>query len=108
MLSYVEYIVGTCISVYVIQRCRHLLLTWLQVKTSMLAVGACERVKKIGRSHPRDILNSPILPELISIIADGPGTPLAGAAMSALATLALCPEGRQQIVLKGGATPIVK
>ncbi|KAJ9508624.1 hypothetical protein QJQ45_027906 [Haematococcus lacustris] len=80
----------------------------LKVKTSMLALGACERIKKLAKAHPLDIINSPILPELIHIVEEGPGTPLASAAMGAMATMALVPEGRQRIVMLGGAEPLIK
>ncbi|KAL6748166.1 hypothetical protein V8C86DRAFT_2885561 [Haematococcus lacustris] len=80
----------------------------LKVKTSMLALGACERIKKLAKAHPIDIINSPILPELIHIVEEGPGTPLASAAMGAMATMALVPESRQRIVMLGGAEPLIK
>lgn len=79
-----------------------------QVKTSMLAIGACERVKKIARMYPRELSGSPILTELVKIISEAPGTPLGGAAMSALATLSLSPEGRQQIWMLGGTNPLIR
>lgn len=79
-----------------------------QVKTSMLAIGACERVKKIARMYPRELSGSPILAELVKIISEAPGTPLGGAAMSALATLSLSPEGRQQIWMLGGTNPLIR
>lgn len=74
----------------------------------MLAIGACERVKKMAKSFPSEIIDSPILSELIGIIKEGPGTPLAGAAMSALSTMALVPHGRQAICISGGAPPLIK
>jgi hypothetical protein len=74
----------------------------------MLALGACDRIKKIARAHPGTIISSPILPELLQIIKDGPATPLAGGAMSALATLSLVPEGRQMICVMGAAVPLVR
>lgn len=37
-----------------------------QVKTSMLALGACERVKKLARAHPVDVIRSPILQASVS------------------------------------------
>mmetsp|Transcript_12423 Transcript_12423/g.26835 ORF Transcript_12423/g.26835 Transcript_12423/m.26835 type:complete len:380 (+) Transcript_12423:336-1475(+) len=80
----------------------------LKVKTSMLAMGACERIKKTAKVYPMEIIQSPILAELITIIKDGPATPLAGASMSAMSTLALAPEGRQQICLQGGVVPLIK
>ncbi len=79
-----------------------------QVKTSMLAMGACERIRKLSKAHPHEVCTSPILPEMIKILEDGPLMPLAGAVLAALATLALNPEGRQCIVLLGGAPPLVK
>ncbi|KAF5836324.1 hypothetical protein DUNSADRAFT_6051 [Dunaliella salina] len=84
------------------------ILSLLKVKTSMLALGACERVKKLAKAHPVDVIRSPILKELLTILKDGPATPLAGGAISALVALALVPEGRKHIVLLGGALPIVK
>lgn len=74
----------------------------------MLAIGACERVKKIARLYPRELSGSPILAELVKIISEAPGTPLGGAAMSALATLSLSPEGRQQIWMLGGTNPLIR
>ncbi|GAX80535.1 hypothetical protein CEUSTIGMA_g7973.t1 [Chlamydomonas eustigma] len=80
----------------------------LKVKTSMMAVGACERVKKFARVFPKDIAESPILSELINIVVEGPMTPLAGAAMSALAAMAMSPDGRQFVCTAGGTAPIIK
>jgi hypothetical protein len=74
----------------------------------MLALGACERIKKLARVYPSDVIQSPILDELIHIVDDGPGTQLSNAAMNAMATMALVPEGRQRIVLLGGAPPLIK
>ncbi len=74
----------------------------------MLAMGVCERIKKIARAFPKIIICSPILPALIAVIKEGPWSPLSGAAMSALATLSLVPEGRQQICLQGAAAPLIK
>lgn len=74
----------------------------------MLAIGACERVKKIARLYPRELSGSPILAELVKIISEAPGTPLGSAAMSALATLSLSPEGRQQIWMLGGTNPLIR
>ena len=86
-----------------------LLTQWIpQVKTSMLAIGACERIRKLSRAHPHEVCQSAILPELVKILHDGPLMPLAAAVLSALSTLALDPEGRQSIVLLGGAVPIIK
>lgn len=79
-----------------------------QVRNSMLAQGACERVKKLSKAYPAEIVASPILDELVKILEDGPGTPLALGAMAAMSSLALLPEGRQKIVLLGGATPLIK
>lgn len=79
-----------------------------QVRASMLALGACERVKRIARWHPLDIVRSPVVGELVAIISDDPSTPLAGMAMSALATVALVPEGRQAITMQGGAEPLIR
>lgn len=74
----------------------------------MLAIGACERVRKLSKAHPHDVCASPILPELLKILEEGPLMPLAAAVLSALSTLALAPEGRQAIVIQGGAVPIIK
>ncbi len=46
--------------------------------------------------------------QLLHILDEGPFMPLAAGALSALSALALHPEGRQAIVLQGGAVPIVK
>ena len=35
--------------------------THSQVKTSMLALGVCERIKRLARAHPIDVVRSPIL-----------------------------------------------
>lgn len=79
----------------------------LKVKTSMLALGACDRVKKISREYPKDIATSTVLTELINNVRDDPLTPLAGACMSALSSLAMHPDGRQMIFLQGGTTPLI-
>lgn len=80
----------------------------LKMKSSMLAMGACERVKKIVRAYPVEVANSAILTELIAILLDGPCTPLGGSALQALALLALSPEGRQRVCMAGGAVPLIR
>lgn len=45
----------------------------LQVRTSMLAMGACERIKKLARAWPTEVIASPILNELVQVLLDGPG-----------------------------------
>ena len=79
-----------------------------QVKTSQLAMGACERVKKLAHVYPQIVLSSPILPELVQILKDGPGMPLGNAALSTMSTLTLVPEGRQALVMAGVATPVIR
>eukprot|EP00798_Chlamydomonas_sp_ICE-L_P017961 gene17961-24366_t len=80
----------------------------LKVRSSMLALGACERVKKIARHHNNDIAYSSILPELVNIVSENPDTPLAAGAISALCTIAMTPDGRQRICVMGGAPPVIK
>lgn len=53
-------------------------------------------------------LPPPRAQELVNILLDGPGTPLANSALSSLMLLSLLPEGRKLIMLKGGATPIIR
>mmetsp|Transcript_12951 Transcript_12951/g.23035 ORF Transcript_12951/g.23035 Transcript_12951/m.23035 type:complete len:285 (-) Transcript_12951:1549-2403(-) len=84
------------------------IVSCLKVKSSMLAHGACERVKKIAKMYTKELVITPILPELVNIVKDGPGTPLAVSALSTLAILALSPEGRQRIVMCGVLTPIIR
>jgi hypothetical protein len=74
----------------------------------MLALGACERIKRTARVYPKMISDSPLLPELVHIILDGPESPLAGASMSVLSVLALVPEGRQIVCLAGASSPLVR
>eukprot|EP00201_Polytomella_parva_P020983 CAMPEP_0175046432 /NCGR_PEP_ID=MMETSP0052_2-20121109/5031_1 /TAXON_ID=51329 ORGANISM="Polytomella parva, Strain SAG 63-3" /NCGR_SAMPLE_ID=MMETSP0052_2 /ASSEMBLY_ACC=CAM_ASM_000194 /LENGTH=207 /DNA_ID=CAMNT_0016310185 /DNA_START=262 /DNA_END=885 /DNA_ORIENTATION=- len=58
--------------------------------------------------YTKELVITPILPELVNIVKDGPGTPLAVSALSTLAILALSPEGRQRIVMCGVLTPIIR
>lgn len=74
----------------------------------MLALGACERIKRTARVYPKLIADSPLLPELVHIIFDGPESPLAGASMSALSALALMPEGRQAVCMSGASSPLIR
>lgn len=78
----------------------------LQTKTSMLAVGAAERIKRVARVFPKEICASDIPGALVAVIETT--SPLAGAAMAALTTLATAPEGRQVICLQGGVPPLVR
>lgn len=45
---------------------------------------------------------------MLRILEEGPLLPLSAAVLSALATLALDPEGRQAVIIQGGATPLIK
>lgn len=78
------------------------------MKSSMLAMGACERVKKIVRVYPVEVANSAILTELIAILTENPMSPLAGSSMHALSVMALSPAGRQKTCMAGGAAPLVR
>ena len=80
----------------------------LQVKTSMLALGACERIRRTARVYPTLVAASALLPELVHIILDAPESPLAGAAMSALAVVSLYPDGRQAVCMAGAAPPLIR
>jgi hypothetical protein len=78
------------------------------MRNSMLAMGACERVKKIARGYPTEVANSAIMDELVVILKDGPATALGGSVMQALSIMALNPEGRQRVCLAGAAAPLIK
>lgn len=78
------------------------------MRNSMLAMGACERVKKIARGYPVEVANSAIMVELIAILKDSPATNLAGSVMQALSIMALNPEGRQKVCLAGATAPLVR
>ncbi|KAG2499900.1 hypothetical protein HYH03_002188 [Edaphochlamys debaryana] len=80
----------------------------LKMKGSMLAMGACERVKKIARVYPVEIANSAIMQELIAILKDNAATALAGSVMQALSIMALNPEGRQKVCLAGAGAPLIR
>ena len=79
----------------------------MQVKTSMLAMGAVERVKRIAREWPKEMAESIVLPELILTIKEEPHSLLSGACMSALSTISLNPDGRQMIFVKGASPPLI-
>ncbi|KAG2448384.1 hypothetical protein HYH02_006966 [Chlamydomonas schloesseri] len=79
----------------------------LKMKNSMLAMGACERVKKITRVYPLEVANCAIMDELIDILKEGPATPLAGSVMQALSVMALHPEGRQKVCRAGASLPLI-
>ncbi|KAG2442613.1 hypothetical protein HXX76_002698 [Chlamydomonas incerta] len=79
----------------------------LKMKNSMLAMGACERVKKIARVYPMEVANSAIMDQLTDILKDGPATALAGNVMQALSVMALNPEGRQKVCLAGASLPLI-
>ncbi|EFJ51935.1 hypothetical protein VOLCADRAFT_116143, partial [Volvox carteri f. nagariensis] len=90
------------------ERVVHEIVGCLKMRTSMLAMGACERVKKIARGYPVEVANSAIMDELVAILKDGPDTALAGSVMQALSIMALNPEGRQKVCLAGATTPLIK
>ncbi|GIL42852.1 hypothetical protein Vafri_704 [Volvox africanus] len=90
------------------ERVVHEIVGCLKMRNSMLAMGACERVKKIARGYPVEVANSNIMDELVAILKDGPATALAGSVMQALSIMALNPEGRQRVCLAGAAAPLIK
>ncbi len=51
------------------------------MRNSMLAMGACERVKKIARAYPVEVANSAIMQQLLGVIKDDPASALSGAVM---------------------------
>ncbi|MEW5312972.1 MAG: hypothetical protein WDW38_004568 [Sanguina aurantia] len=80
----------------------------LKIPGSMLALGACDRVKRISKAHPQDIANSPIIKELLEILSENSDSALAASAMAALATVSLHPTGRQRISMEGAIPILVK
>ncbi|GFR40972.1 hypothetical protein Agub_g1637 [Astrephomene gubernaculifera] len=90
------------------ERVVHEIVGCLKMKSSMLAMGACERVKKIARVYPVEVANSAIMEELVGCLKEGPATALAGAVMQALSIMALNPEGRQRVCLAGAAGPLIR
>jgi hypothetical protein len=73
----------------------------------MLALGACDRVRKIAREWPRDLAESPVLTELIITVKDDPLSQLSGSCMAALSTISLHPDGRQIIFINGASQPLI-
>lgn len=63
------------------QLLNNMLATCVQMRNSMLAMGACERVKKIARVYPVEVANSAIMQELLGVIKDDPASALSGAVM---------------------------
>ncbi|KXZ56806.1 hypothetical protein GPECTOR_1g726 [Gonium pectorale] len=80
----------------------------LKMRGSMLAMGACERVKKIARAYPVETAGSAIMEQLIAILLDSAGSALAGGVLQALSLMALNPEGRQRVCLAGAAAPVIR
>jgi len=81
----------------------------LKVKTSSLALGACERVRRIARSFPVEVCaDAHVVPGVVELAAAAEPGALTAAALGALAMLAAVPQGRQRVAAAGAIPPAIR
>jgi hypothetical protein len=81
----------------------------MQLKsTAHLAAEQLRYLLHHDSSHHAEVITSPVMGLLVSLVRESPGLPASGSAMAVLAMLALAPQGRATLRAEQASLSVLK